>query len=135
MTDVRSKQIQVKFPMSNLYKSKITGKRQENSSKEEYLQEFSGQIQAFQNLFGYNSSVFNTSWPEYDEALTVDNEITIGVQVLGKLRGEIQILVDEDKESVLEKAKSNENVVKWLEGKELVKEIYVPGKIVNLVVK
>lgn len=45
------------------------------------------------------------------------------------------IAVDESKDSVLQKAKTNENVQKWLEGKELVKEIYVPGKIVNLVVK
>jgi len=55
--------------------------------------------------------------------------------VLGKLRGEITIAVGEDKDSVLEKAKSEESVAKWLKGKTLVKEIYVPGKIVNLVVK
>lgn len=45
------------------------------------------------------------------------------------------IAKDEDKESVLEKARNNENVQKWLEGKDVVKEIYVPGKIVNIVVK
>ena len=55
--------------------------------------------------------------------------------MLGKLRGEIQISKDEDKESVLQKAKMQENVAKWLEGKDIVKEIYVPGKICNLVVK
>jgi leucyl-tRNA synthetase len=57
------------------------------------------------------------------------------VQVLGKLRGEIKIAIDEAKDSVLEKAKSNPDVMKWTEGKEIVKEIYVPGKIVNIVVK
>jgi len=57
------------------------------------------------------------------------------VQVLGKLRGEIQIAVDEAKDSVLAKAKSNPDVARWLEGKDIVKEIYVPGKIVNIVVK
>lgn len=51
------------------------------------------------------------------------------------MRGQIKIAVDEDKESVMQKAKSEESVAKWLEGKTLVKEIYVPGKIVNLVVK
>jgi leucyl-tRNA synthetase len=67
--------------------------------------------------------------------MTIDSEITIWVQVLGKLRGEITIATWEDKDSVLEKAKSNADVAKWIEGKILVKEIYVPGKIVNLVVR
>lgn len=67
--------------------------------------------------------------------MTVDSEVTIGVQVIGKLRGEIQISVDEVKDSVLAKAKANPDVARWLEGKEIVKEIYVPGKIVNIVVK
>jgi leucyl-tRNA synthetase len=47
--------------------------------------------------------------------MTIDSEITIGVQVLGKLRGEIKIAVGEDKDSVLEKAKTNPDVAKWLE--------------------
>jgi leucyl-tRNA synthetase len=80
-------------------------------------------------------SVFTQVWPEYDESKTIDNTMTIWVQVLGKLRGDIEIAKDEDKDSVLAKAKANPNVAKWLEGKTLVKEIYVPGKIVNLVVK
>ena len=80
-------------------------------------------------------SIFFASWPEYDEKLVVDDTVTIWVQVLGKLRWEIEISLWEDKESVLEKAKQNENVAKWLEWKQLIKEIYVPGKIVNLVVK
>ncbi len=84
---------------------------------------------------GAKGSIFFASWPEYDEAMVVDDEIMIGVQVLGKLRGEIQIGKDEDKDSVLEKARTNENVAKFIEGKQLVKEIYVPGRIVNLVVK
>ena len=86
-------------------------------------------------VIGNIESVFTQSWPEYDESKTIDNTITIWVQVLGKLRGDIEIAIDEDKDCVLAKAKANENVAKWLEGKTLVKEIYVPGKIVNLVVK
>ena len=81
------------------------------------------------------TSVFQAPWPQYDPEMTVDDLVTIWVQVLWKLRGEIEIAPDEDKQSVLEKAKSNENVIKFLEWKNLVKEIYVPGKIVNLVVK
>ncbi|MCD5380751.1 class I tRNA ligase family protein [Candidatus Gracilibacteria bacterium] len=84
---------------------------------------------------GNEKSVFFASWPEYNKDLVVDDSVKIGVQVLGKLRGTIEIAVDEEKDSVLEKAKSETNVAKWLEGKNVVKEIYVPGKIVNLVVK
>jgi leucyl-tRNA synthetase len=87
-------------------------------------------------LFGLGKdSIFFAEWPSYDEALTVDNELTIGVQVLGKLRGEVHVSVDEAQDSVLAKAKANPDVAKWLEGKQIVKEIYVPGKIVNVVVK
>jgi leucyl-tRNA synthetase len=80
-------------------------------------------------------SVFFAKWPEVDESLLVENTIKIAVQVLWKVRWTIEIWVNESKDSVLEKARNNEDVVKWLEGKNLVKEIYVPGKIVNLVVK
>jgi hypothetical protein len=136
LTDERQGELKPYFPMANLYVSKYTGKRLHESNDEDFFVEFVWQTEALEELFWYNQqSVFFTSWPEYDESLTVDSEVTIWVQVLGKLRGEIQITIDEDKDSVLEKAKTNENVMKWLEGKELVKEIYVPGKIVNLVVK
>jgi leucyl-tRNA synthetase len=80
-------------------------------------------------------SVFNSIWPEYDEAMTIDDTIKIAVQVLGKVRWTIQINKDEDKDSVLEKAKNNPDVAKWLKWKNIVKEIYVPWKIVNLVIK
>ncbi len=80
-------------------------------------------------------SIFLASWPEIDESMLVENTVKIAVQVLGKVRWTIEINKDESKESVLEKAKNEENVAKWLEGKNLVKEIYVPWKIVNLVVK
>ena len=84
---------------------------------------------------GNKKSIFFSLWPEYDEKLIVDDIIIIWVQVLWKLRWEIEISVDEDKNSVLKKAKDNEGVAKWLEWKEIVKEIYVPCKIVNLVIK
>lgn len=80
-------------------------------------------------------SVFFSSWPKYDEKMTVDNEVTIWVQVMWKVRWQIKIWVSEDKDSVLAKAKSNEDVKKWIDWKEIVKEIYVPGKILNIVVK
>lgn len=80
-------------------------------------------------------SVFFTSWPKYDQNLVKDDVITIWVQVLWKIRWEIEISVDEDEQTVLQKAKENENVKKWLDWKQIVKEIYVKSKIVNIVVR
>jgi len=80
-------------------------------------------------------SIFFAPWPKYDEKLIVDDTLTIAVQILGKVRGTIEINKNEEKESVLQKAKSEKNVSKWLEWKELIKEIYVPWKIINFVVK
>ena len=62
-----------------------------------------------------SETIHHTAWPVFDEKLTVDDSVKIGVQVLGKLRGTIEIAVDETKDSVLEKAKADVNVAKWLE--------------------
>jgi leucyl-tRNA synthetase len=80
-------------------------------------------------------SVFFAKWPKYNEKLVVDDTIKIAVQVLWKVRWTIEINKDEDKSLVLEKAKNEPWVKKWIEWKNIVKEIYVPWKIVNLVVK
>lgn len=80
-------------------------------------------------------SIFFSSWPKYDENLVVDDEITIWVQIMWKVRGQITVWVSENQENVLEKAKANKDVAKWIEWKELVKVIYVPWKILNIVVK
>jgi len=74
-------------------------------------------------------------WPEYEEAKTVDNEIEIAVQVCGKLKGTIMIAVDTTKEDAIALAKADEKVAAAIEGKQIVKEIYIPGKIVNIVAK
>ena len=79
--------------------------------------------------------ICESSWPEYDEAKTIDEEITIGIQVNGKLRGEITITKDDSEEEIRNKALANENVLKHIEGKEIVKVIVVKGKIVNIVIK
>lgn len=80
-------------------------------------------------------SVFFSNWPKFDEKMTIDNEVKIWVQVMWKVRWEITIWIDEEKESVLNKAKTNEDVKKWIDWKEIVKEIYIPGKILNIVIK
>ncbi|MBQ3392093.1 MAG: leucine--tRNA ligase [Lachnospiraceae bacterium] len=76
-----------------------------------------------------------SEWPAYDEAKTVDATIEVGVQVNGKVRAAVTIPVGCDKDTALRIARENERVASFLEGKKLVKEIYVPGKILNFVVK
>ncbi|NLM13933.1 MAG: leucine--tRNA ligase [Epulopiscium sp.] len=84
-------------------------------------------------MTGHTESVFQETWPTYDEQKMKEDSIEIAVQVNGKLRSTIEVDINESKESVLEKAKAL--VEGKLDGKNIVKEIYVPGKIVNLVVK
>ncbi len=85
--------------------------------------------------YNLGKPICESSWPEYDENKIVEDNITIGVQVNGKLRGTIDIKKDAPKEEVEELAKSNENVKKFTEGLEIIKVIVVPNKIVNIVVK
>lgn len=82
-----------------------------------------------------NTSIHFAPWPKFDENMVVDDEVTIAVQVLGKVRWQLNISVNENKDNILAKAREVDSVKKWLEGKEIVKEIYVPGKIVNIVIK
>lgn len=84
---------------------------------------------------GGEGSLQLASWPEHDEAKTVDESIEIGVQVNGKLRATVTIPTNCEKEKALALAKADEKVQAALDGKNPVKEIYVPNKIVNLVVK
>jgi len=80
-------------------------------------------------------SIFFESWPEYDEKLAEDETVTLAVQINGKLRANLEAPKDISKEEALNKAKQLPNVQKWIDGKTIVKEIYVPGKIINIVVK
>ena len=82
---------------------------------------------------GFGGMIVDQSWPTYDEAKTVESSVEIPVQVSGKLRGTIVIERGEAQASVVEKAKAK--VAGYLEGKTVVKEIYVPDKLVNLVAK
>ena len=88
----------------------------------------------WENLGG-QPSIVNEPWPQARKELLVAEEVTIVFQVNGKLRGEGQFPKDVDKETVLSAAKADPKVQSFLEGKEIVKEIYVPGKLVNLAAK
>jgi leucyl-tRNA synthetase len=74
-------------------------------------------------------------WPEYDEAKTVENSVEIAVQINGKLRSTIVVSKTISKDDAILAAKNDVKIAEAIEGKQIVKEIFVPGKIVNIVVK
>ena len=83
-------------------------------------------------IAGFEGRVYQTTWPEYDEAKTVEATVEIALQINGKIRGTLVIAKDADKDDVIAKAK--EELADKLTG-TIVKEIYVPGRIVNIVQK
>ena len=84
-------------------------------------------------IAGFDADISTYSWPEYDEAKTVDDEITLPIQFNGKLKATITISVDDDESSVKEKV--HNAIDSKLDGKTIVKEIYVKNRIYNVVVK
>ena len=84
---------------------------------------------------GHNDTIAYEPWPVYDENELVVDTIEIAVQINGKVRGKINVGVDEDQDSAIAKAKANPDVAAAIEGKNIVKEIYVKGRIVNIVAK
>ena len=78
---------------------------------------------------------FEQTWPKYDEAKTIDDEVEMPIQINGKVRTTLMISKDAKFEDFKEALYDNENVKKFIEGKTVVKEIFVPGKICNIVVK
>ncbi|CDE68156.1 leucine--tRNA ligase [Clostridium sp. CAG:277] len=84
-------------------------------------------------IIGGEGRVYQNTWPEYDEAKTVESTVEIAVQVNGKTRATLKIGKEDAKDNVLAKAK--ETIADKLEGKNIIKEIYVPGRIVNIVAK
>ena len=85
------------------------------------------------NRLGHNTTIAYEKWPEYDEEKTIDDEIELPIQVNGKLKATIKIALDEEESSVKEKVHSA--IEHRLDGKSIVKEIYVKNKIYNVVVK
>ena len=85
--------------------------------------------------YNLGKPICESTWPEYDEELTIDKKLNIAVQVNGKVRATISIDKDEDESSVLDKALKEDNVIKFTKDKEIIKKIYVKGRIVNIVVK
>ncbi|HXC43884.1 MAG TPA: leucine--tRNA ligase [Candidatus Dormibacteraeota bacterium] len=86
-------------------------------------------------MLGEKGSLLKASWPEYDAELAKEEELEIPVQINGKLRSRIVVSADASEDFVIERALADEKIRVAIAGKQIVKKIYVPGKLVNVVVK
>ncbi len=86
-------------------------------------------------VMGFGGMLAVAPWVSYDEAKTVDSTIEVPVQICGKLRATVTIAKDADSATAIAAAKADEKVQEMLDGKQIIKEIYVPGKIINIVAK
>lgn len=84
---------------------------------------------------GHSELLSLSAWPTWNEAKTVDDVVEIALQINGKLRGTLAIAAKAGKEEAIAVARADERIATLIAGKTVVKEIFVPGKIVNLVVK
>lgn len=87
------------------------------------------------DMMNYGGRLYQVAWPEWDESKTVESTIEIAVQVNGKVKDTISVDKDEEQDSVKEKVFASDSVKAAVEGKNIVKEIYVKGRIYNIVVK
>ena len=87
------------------------------------------------SILGGEKSIHLESWPEFDAKLVVDDTVRIGIQVNGKVRAEYDFNANATQESVEGAIKDIPEIAKWIEGKNIIKVVYVPGRIVNIVVK
>ena len=89
----------------------------------------------YAEINGEDSRLDNIEWPKYDEKYLTTDTIKIAIQVNGKLRGDIEVAKDAEQNDVEQLALDQPNVARFTDGKQVVKKIYVPGKILNIVVK
>ena len=87
------------------------------------------------SVSGFEGQIAQSQWPSYDDAKCVEDVVEIAVQVNGKIKIRIDIPADSEQDDVLALVKSDERMIKELEGKSVVKEIYIKGKLVNIVAK
>lgn len=87
------------------------------------------------SMLGHSGTIAYEVWPTYDETKLEEDSIEIPVQVNGKLRGVVKVEKEAKQEMIKEKIMENEDIVKFIDGKEIVKEIYIPGRMYTIVVK
>ena len=86
-------------------------------------------------MLGHDGLLSATPWPAYDEEKTKDERITFAIQVNGKLRSTVELDADSTNDEIVEAAKRDEKVQRFIADKSIVKTIVVPGKLVNLIAK
>jgi leucyl-tRNA synthetase len=86
-------------------------------------------------LAGFEQSVFRSEWPEHDPEAVIGDSIEIAVQVNGKLRGLVRVPADSDQDTVEAEAHKDAKILAHLDGKQVVKKIFVPGRLINIVVR
>jgi leucyl-tRNA synthetase len=127
--------------VSDLMKLTNTATKEESIGKEQYrimlqmLNPMAPHITEFLISEMSGQELLDSSWPKFDPELAIDDEKTIGVQVNGKRRGDISVSDDDTEDTAMEMARAVESINKFLNEGEIVKVIYVPGKILNIVVK
>ena len=89
----------------------------------------------WEKVLGHTTTISYEKWPEFDDDKTIDDEIEIPVQFNGKLKANVHVPLDSDEQTVKSAVHSNEKVISGLEGKTIIKEIYVKNRIYNIVVK
>jgi leucyl-tRNA synthetase len=87
------------------------------------------------SMMGHDNTIAYEAWPTYDEAKLVEDEIEVPVQINGKVRAVLKVAKEATAEDLEKVAFENEDVKKFIDGKEVVKKIYVPGKIYTIVIK
>ncbi len=87
------------------------------------------------SILGHGNTLAYEQWPTYDESKTVDDTIEIAVQVNGKVKAKINVPADIEQAEALELAKADGKVKEAIDGKNIIKEIYVKGRLVNIVAK
>lgn len=128
----------------NLIKGLAKKKKKKDKDSSEYLINLVKLINPFaphlaeevwSSLFGNKTLIQVEAWPKYKDFMAREKEMTIVVQVNGRLRSSISVneAKSKDKSFVLDKAKKDKKVIKWISGKKIKKEIFVPGKLVNIV--
>ena len=83
---------------------------------------------------GHEPSIFHRSWPEWDEQYTRSDTVTVAIQINGKLRGTVAVNFDEGESDVLKTATEDSAIARYLDGKQIRKQVYVKNRILNLVV-
>jgi leucyl-tRNA synthetase len=86
-------------------------------------------------ILGHNNTLAYEAWPKYDESLTQENNVTYAVMVNGKIRATLDLPLDISKGDAIKEAKSLDKIKAFIDGHDIVKEIFVPKKIVNIVIK